>query len=212
MPASEDTRERLLAAAGAIFGERGFEAATVREICQQAEVNVAAVNYYFGDKERLYLESVRRAHQLRTEQVPMPKWSTNTPAQVKLRRFVETMITRIVGEPDSSWHVKLLMREVMHPTAACTELVQDFIRPHVDLLQQIVQELVPHELDERTRHLLAFSIVGQCIHFRVARPVISLLVGPDEYGSYTPIELAAHITQFSLAALGAYSRAQETQT
>ena len=212
MPApTEETKERLLAAAGGIFADRGYEAATIREICQLAEANLAAVNYYFGDKERLYIESVRRAHQLRSEQVPMPVWSPDTPGPLKLRRFVETMVTRIVGEPQSSWQVKLLMREVMHPTAACAELVQDFIRPHFELLQEIVSELVPLELDDRTRHLLAFSVIGQCIHFRVARSIISLLVGPDEFGTYTPSQLAEHITQFSLAALRAYTPAEEVQ-
>ena len=201
--ATEDTKERLLAAAGAVFGEKGFEAATVREICQAAEANLAAVNYYFGDKERLYIESVKRAQRLRVEQVPMPEWPPDAPAAVKLRKFIETMIERIVGEPESSWHVKLMMREVMHPTAACAELVQDYIRPHFELLQQIVQELAPHELNECQRHLMAFSIIGQCIHFRIGRPIISLLVGPDEFATYTPAQLADHITRFSLAALGA---------
>src|SRR5215475_15617031 len=49
-----DTRQRVLEAAGEVFAARGFRAATVREICQRAKANLAAVNYHFGDKERLY--------------------------------------------------------------------------------------------------------------------------------------------------------------
>ena len=57
----DDTRERLLEAASRVFAEKGYEKATVREICTAAKVsNLAAVNYYFGDKERLYIESVKR--------------------------------------------------------------------------------------------------------------------------------------------------------
>ena len=48
-----NTRQRVLEAAGEVFAERGFRAATVREICQRAKANLAAVNYHFGDKERL---------------------------------------------------------------------------------------------------------------------------------------------------------------
>ncbi len=50
----EQTRERLLAAARVVFSENGFQNATVREICRHAEVNIAAVNYYFSSKEALF--------------------------------------------------------------------------------------------------------------------------------------------------------------
>ena len=70
--ASDDTATRVLNAAGLIFAEKGYKNATVREICRAARVNLASVNYHFRDKERLYIETVKRAAQLRVEQAPMP--------------------------------------------------------------------------------------------------------------------------------------------
>ena len=75
-----EPRERILSAAGQEFALNGFEAATVRDICLAAGVNVAAVNYYFGDKRRLYIESVKHAHEQRVRQVPLPEWAAGTPA------------------------------------------------------------------------------------------------------------------------------------
>jgi len=59
----DSTRERILEAAEEVFAEKGFNQATVREILKRAEVgNIAAINYHFGDKERLYVETVKNAH------------------------------------------------------------------------------------------------------------------------------------------------------
>ena len=58
---SEKTRNRLLTAASRIFAEKGFQEATIAEICEQAKANIASVNYHFRDKETLYLESWRFA-------------------------------------------------------------------------------------------------------------------------------------------------------
>ena len=59
---SAGTRSRILNAAGPVFADKGFRDATVRDICQAASVNLASVNYHFGDKQRLYIESVKEAH------------------------------------------------------------------------------------------------------------------------------------------------------
>ena len=47
------SRERLLDEAEALFAKKGFHAVTIREITQAAHCNLAAVNYYFGNKENL---------------------------------------------------------------------------------------------------------------------------------------------------------------
>ena len=57
----EATRAKLLQAATHVFAEQGFHAATVREICTRADVNVAAINYHFRDKLGLYFEVLRQS-------------------------------------------------------------------------------------------------------------------------------------------------------
>ncbi|SFU19079.1 TetR/AcrR family transcriptional regulator [Mesorhizobium sp. YR577] len=53
---SVEPRERIIAAAREVFIEQGFDLATVREITLRADVNVAAINYYFGSKDELISE------------------------------------------------------------------------------------------------------------------------------------------------------------
>lgn len=49
-------RERLLAAALTLFNEKGYAAASVREIVQAAGVTKPVLYYYFGSKEGIYLK------------------------------------------------------------------------------------------------------------------------------------------------------------
>jgi AcrR family transcriptional regulator len=48
-----DKREHILIVAEELFAEKGFDGTSVRDIAQQAGVNLAMISYYFGSKEKL---------------------------------------------------------------------------------------------------------------------------------------------------------------
>jgi AcrR family transcriptional regulator len=197
------TRERILEAAGQLFADRGFEGTTVRDICQAAGANVAAVNYYFGDKERLYVEAVVRAHKWRLDQAQLPDWDEHTTPRQKLADFIETFFRRVLGGPDDTWRTKIVMREIMNPTAACAEIAHSNIRPQFEILQSILRELLPTNTSDEELHLTAFSIVGQCLFYHVANPIIRNLVDESEHATYDVDKLSAHVTKFTLGAIDA---------
>ena len=199
---TDDTRTRLLEAAGEVFADKGFQAATVREICSRAGANLAAVNYYFGDKQRLYLEVVGYAHRGLAAQ-PLPEFPPGTPPTEKLRRFIEQSLANLEQDQQCpEWGRRLMMREMAEPTEACVAVVDAFIRPKAEALRQILAELVPPETPEAQRHMIAFSIVGQSLFHRLHRPVAAMLVGEDLLRSLDLGRVADHITRFTLAALG----------
>jgi AcrR family transcriptional regulator len=57
---SANTKERILTAAEALFAQRGFEGASLRQLTAAAGVNLAAVNYHFGSKDNLVEEVFKR--------------------------------------------------------------------------------------------------------------------------------------------------------
>jgi AcrR family transcriptional regulator len=57
---SASTKERILASAEALFAQRGFEGASLRQLTAAAGVNLAAVNYHFGSKDKLVEEVFKR--------------------------------------------------------------------------------------------------------------------------------------------------------
>ena len=61
------TRSAVLDAAGEVFADRGYEQATIRDICRRAGANIAGVSYHFGDKKALYIEVIAYAHRCADE-------------------------------------------------------------------------------------------------------------------------------------------------
>jgi AcrR family transcriptional regulator len=57
---AQASRQALLSAADALFDERGYDAATVRDIGERAGVDAALIARYFGSKEGLYLATLEQ--------------------------------------------------------------------------------------------------------------------------------------------------------
>ncbi len=197
-----ETRRRLLEAAGEIFSERGFRNATVREICARADANIAAVNYHFGDKERLYSETLRFWFGQAMEQYP-PTLGTSPDSSVeeRLAAFIRSFLLRILDTGKSSWFGKLIAREMADPTPALDERVRENMRPMRDRLLGIVGEILgPDATETQLRHAAA-SVVGQIVFYHVCRPALDRMF-PDVVYDMNEIEnLAQHITRFCLAGL-----------
>ena len=97
------TRQRLLVTASRIFAEKGYQDATVAEICERAETNIAAVNYHFRDKENLYLEAWRYAFQQDLVRYPSDGGiDPDTSAEVRLAGRIRSLIARI-ADPNSDF-------------------------------------------------------------------------------------------------------------
>jgi AcrR family transcriptional regulator len=202
MIVADDTRVRLLDAAGQVFAEKGFEAATVRDICERAGANVSAVNYHFRGKEQLYRAALAHAFQCRLDQMPLPESPEGTPPVEKLRCLLRTMIAHMVDDRERPWQMQLLLRELSEPSEAGAALVRDLIRPLNEMVWNILREILPPGVPEEKLHLIGFSICGQVFYHRAARPVIALVVGEEEAHRYGGERLAEHVTAFTLAALG----------
>jgi len=201
---STDCKERLLEAAVQVFAERGFRDGSVREICRRSGANLAAVNYHFGDKERLYVESVRRAHARRAEGASSRQLAANAPPEVRLRGAILAFLAQLLSAPDSDWYARLMTREILEPTSACPELVRDFVRPNFERFMALFGELLPSDVDEERRRLIVFGVVGQCVYFRMCAPVARLLAPPEQYARFQPDYLADHITRSTLAVIAGF--------
>lgn len=201
MGTSSETRRRLLDAAGEVFAEKGFASATVREICRKAEANIAAVNYHFGDKEKLYAAVFADSY-------PSPDISPN-PADLaglspedRLRAFVRVFLKHLLDPGRPSCHGRLMAREMNEPTGIFDAFLENEVRPRLAMLQGIIRD-VAGELPPRVIAKCSMSVVGQMLHYHHARPVIKrispIYADLDQHVE----ELVDQITRFSIGGIRA---------
>jgi len=94
-----------------------------------------------------------------------------------------------------------MLREMARPTAASDALAREVIGPRFALLGRILLELCP-EADERKLAALRFSVVGQCLFYRLVGRMAERLTGPELFARLDLDYLTRHITSLVLAALG----------
>lgn len=206
--AKAPTRQQLTEAAAGVFATRGFRATTVRDICQRAGVNVAAINYHFGDKAGLYAEVLR--HALRHARAKYPPDLGLPPGATvaqRLRAFVRSFLLRIFDAGPHAWHGQLLLREMVEPTAALDALVEEEIRPLAAQLLGIVRALLGGRAGDDLVRRCAMSVVSQILFYQHCKPVIVRLFPKLKFGLAEVEALADHITEFSLAAIRQLAKA-----
>jgi len=199
------TEARILETAGHVFSETGFQAAKVRDICARAGVNLAAVNYHFGDKLGLYNEVLRYAACAAGAATFDPVLPGRTP-EAKLRAFVLGMLRQMYGEDRPAWPVRLMTHELAQPTPAFDGVVEQVMRPKHDAIRALVGGVIGRPADDRQTRLCAQSIMGQIIVYAHGREVLKRLWPDLRFTPETLDEIAGHIAAFSCAALKSIGR------
>lgn len=203
----EATRTRLLNSAILEFAEKGFSTATVREICSRAEVNLNAVKYHFTDKQGLYVEAIREAHRRERVTRQLPTDEPTGTAEDRLAIFVSHMLSMVMehDHQDSSCHL-LMLREMAEPGEATRGIVREYVEPRFRILESILSEATDGQLPSFSLHLLAFSVVGQCLHYRLAWKIVPLLIPEEEVNRLSLSVLTEHICKVTMAAAREFAK------
>lgn len=146
----QEIPRRILAAAENVFADRGIEKATLKEITERADVNVAAVSYYFGSKSVLALAvfdelSIRMNEQRLSDLkacITAAKDGGKTP---DLESIIEVFIRPYVNMGKSG---RLFARLVLQHRLAPTELTREIATRHFDPMAKsfisAISEACPH--------------------------------------------------------------------
>ncbi len=201
------TRERILEAAGEVFAENGFRYATVRDICEKANVNIAAVNYHFGDKEKLYYTVLKYWREVAFRKYPLDlNMDKNKTPEEHIGAFIRFFLFRVLEDGRHSWFGKLVAREYMEPTKALDMLIEETIRPTFEFLSSVVRQMIERPESEEKIRFCCLSIVSQCLFFVYGKHIIRKLFHQDNFKTEEIESIAAHIAGFSIEAIKSLGR------
>ncbi len=202
----KEKRSRILDSACEVFAENGYHLAKVADICKRAGANVAAVNYYFGDKSTLYVEAWQQAYQQCTS--PDSFAVANGSPEEQLRIYIHSLIKNFSDQGANGRFARLYLMELANPSGLIHNLWYEMIEPRRQVLLGIISEIMGVEVTAETVLFCDMSIVNQCrTLLTVRRDDLEYLL--DQPLSVGLIErLADHITTFSLAGIKACAKSK----
>jgi AcrR family transcriptional regulator len=184
-PAGDDARQRLLSVASEVFAERGFEAASTREIARRADMRSPALTYYFGDKLGLYLACVdvvtnrigRRIDPLLCEMNTAIEQGADTPALIDLYcRLQDSLLDSFFarGEGDA---VKELIWNVRFEIPEATDMMNERVSvPIHKVSADIIRRVIGAPDNDIAVALHVTAVAGTYMNFYLnKRPIAQLL-------------------------------------
>ncbi len=183
-----EARGRLLDAALQLFADQGFSKTSTREIALAAQVNVASIRYYFGDKAGLYravFEDPRSNPGTDPAQLNQPGMPLREALSMLMRGFTEPLKH---GDLVQSC-MKLHYREMLEPTGVWRDEIENNIKPaQLALVAVLCRHLGLDEADDDI-HRLAFSVSGLGVMLHLAGDVYqsmcpALLASPEAIDQY----------------------------
>lgn len=198
-PRGEETRARIIRAALALFGERGFDGVSTRDIAAQAGVPAPSLQYYFENKEGLYaacIEDIQQAANVAVgpaleavEALLRDEASAGAVIDAYCS-ILDGLADFLFASPDATTRALFIVRRVM--PAKATMMRSDLSKGAGSRLHECCSRLITHisggAISEDDARLMAISINGQLLTFHFARDHLKFLLGYDEI---SPERLAA---------------------
>lgn len=176
-----DTKAALTQAGLSLFGARGYDAVSVRDLVAESGANIAAVSYHFGGKEGLR----RACAEAVVERIAQAMGGAELPdrplpdfmAQDMLEEMVSAGVRALVADPAAAPVAQFILREVL-PDPKLTDIVYVGLFEKMHARTCALWEMAtgaPATSD--TTLLRMFTLLGQIAYFRIAQPVICRRMG-----------------------------------
>ncbi len=211
-PGGDKSRARILATAGELFAERGFNGVSTRELAKAADVNVSTIAYYFRGKKGLYravfkqlIEDTNPFFLPTTAHICQGVINAGSDKQklASLTRWlIQALLEGVLSEDTIRWQMGLMLREYHQPTDGFSILMENRVNPMHDAVAGLVAAATDREPEASETVLLTCCLIGQCMAFGAARGLVLARLGWDSFEAGDLPQVVDTVTRAALAMLG----------
>ena len=179
-PEKADKREQIIQAALKLFGKLGYEGTSIRDICQEAGVNLAMVNYYFGSKEGLFAAMVeQKASNIKGRLQVLVNDPNMTPME-KIYDVIEGYVERLFSHRGFSL---VMMRELSkEQRQPLHESISSIFMVNMEMIRAIINEgMRKHQFRKVDVDLTIATIIGTLWNLIINEPMVKKIC-PVDYG------------------------------
>lgn len=133
-----EKQKHILEVAERLFATQGFAGTSVRDIAQEAEVNIAMISYYFGSKEKL-LEAVfeMRTWYIRTQLEHMLQNEELSPLD-KVYRLIDHYVAKIMSQ--QHFHKIMVREQIAQKDTVISKLIQKTKKGNQELIRKLIHD------------------------------------------------------------------------
>lgn len=172
--AADQTRAALIAAALDLFGRKGFDATSTRDIAAAAGVNIAGIAYHFGGKDGLRTACATHVAEtmgaLFAPHLAAPVAAPDAPQ--RLEQMVRGFIAFMLGRREAESLARFVVREQMDRTPAFDILYGGVFLPVHRHVCRLWAAATGQAAEAPATRLAVFALMGQALYFRLAWPIV----------------------------------------
>jgi TetR/AcrR family transcriptional regulator, regulator of cefoperazone and chloramphenicol sensitivity len=206
------TRQPLIRAALRLFGEKGYDSTSTREIAAAAHANIGSIAYHFGGKSGLHRacgEAVAAIMQSVAGPALAAAGDPSALTPQAARALFPLLLRRVAGflltGHESDLIVPFILREMAHPGEAFEAIYAAMVEPVHTSLCAIWQAATGESAEAEATKLTVFAMMGQLIYFRIGAPAVSRRLGRAPYTEVDVASIVAVIERNVTARLGLLS-------
>lgn len=187
---AQKTSDIIIKTASKLFSKKGFNGTSIRDIATKSKVNIAAINYHFGNKENLFFEVFKCAHK------KFEKIFQSIPKDQSVSDFCFQMYQKLSqNHVDLLNSFRMLLTQDLKPPQN-PEHALPVLPPGAQLIFEVINSEIGQKVPEQKRYWMSFVIFQKIFNTALFRNLKILEMTLDNCDHLVGLSEEEDIRQF----------------